>query len=292
MTPAATSPLRFLLGLPFVLFLPGYALLTVLFPRRSAREQVAASGGRNVRGITLGERFALSFGVSLLLVPVLLLALGTAGAITLQTTLSVVGGFIFAAAVLGAIRRFRLPDAERFRLPVGAWAGAVRRRADRTDGRETLLALILLVGVIAAASSFAYALAVPPQGAEHTEFSLLTESDSGDLVAGGYPSNVGSGESVPLVASIENNGADATQYTIVIQLQEVNSDGNVEQRTELDRFSQRVAAGETAEIRHAVVPTMTGNNLRLQYLLYEGNSPANPNEQNADQELHIWLSVG
>ena len=55
------SPVRIILGLPLVLFLPGYSLIATLFPRKA-----------DLDGI---ERIALSFGLSIAITPLLGLAL-------------------------------------------------------------------------------------------------------------------------------------------------------------------------------------------------------------------------
>ena len=52
-----TGPLRIGLGLPFVIFFPGYTLLSALFPKRD-----------DLSGI---ERVALSFGLSIAVVPLI-----------------------------------------------------------------------------------------------------------------------------------------------------------------------------------------------------------------------------
>src|SRR3989304_2036405 len=57
----SSTPLRIVFGLPFVLFLPGYALIAALFPRKD-----------DLDGI---ERIALSFGLSIAVVPLIGLAL-------------------------------------------------------------------------------------------------------------------------------------------------------------------------------------------------------------------------
>ncbi|CAD7776854.1 hypothetical protein FHEFKHOI_02017 [Candidatus Methanoperedenaceae archaeon GB50] len=59
--PLNETPIRMLLGLPLVLFLPGYSLIAVLFPRRD--------------DLSVIERIALSFGLSIAVVPLLGLAL-------------------------------------------------------------------------------------------------------------------------------------------------------------------------------------------------------------------------
>jgi len=55
------SPIRIILGLPLVLFLPGYALIATLFPRKDDLDAI--------------ERIALSFGLSIAISPLLGLAL-------------------------------------------------------------------------------------------------------------------------------------------------------------------------------------------------------------------------
>ncbi len=59
--PLNETPVRILFGLPVVLFLPGYSLITALFP-----------GKDDLDGI---ERIALSFGLSIAITPLLGLAL-------------------------------------------------------------------------------------------------------------------------------------------------------------------------------------------------------------------------
>ena len=52
-----SSVLRIILGLPFILFLPGYTLTAALFPRRTDLGSI--------------ERVALSFGLSIAVVPLI-----------------------------------------------------------------------------------------------------------------------------------------------------------------------------------------------------------------------------
>ena len=55
------SPVRIILGLPLVLFLPGYSLIATLFPRKDDLDAI--------------DRIALSFGLSIAITPLLGLAL-------------------------------------------------------------------------------------------------------------------------------------------------------------------------------------------------------------------------
>ena len=51
--------------------------------------------------------------------------------------------------------------------------------------------------------------------------------------------------------------------------------------------SNRVDSGETWQTEHDLVSTMTGQELRVSYLLYVGEPPAEPTTENADQSLQL-----
>jgi uncharacterized membrane protein len=40
-----------------------------------------------------------------------------------------------------------------------------------------------------------------------------------------------------------------------------------------------------------VTPTLTGQRLRLAYLLYRGSPPPDPTVENAYREVHLWINV-
>ena len=99
------SPLviaRYILGSVFVLFIPGYVTVEALFPK-----------GREMDGI---ERFALSVGLSLALVPLIGLLLNyTPWGIRLTPIVLSLVIFTVGVAAVGVVRRFRLSQ-ERFEL--------------------------------------------------------------------------------------------------------------------------------------------------------------------------------
>ena len=104
--------MRVLLGLLLVLFLPGYSLVAALFPRKD-----------DLDGI---ERIALSFGLSIAVVPLLGLALNyTPLGSRLVPVLLGLSLFTVLLAVVAGVRRVRMPEAERFVVAVGGlvWSG-------------------------------------------------------------------------------------------------------------------------------------------------------------------------
>jgi uncharacterized membrane protein len=94
---------RIAFGLLFALFFPGYALISAIFPKRD-----------KLGGI---ERLALSFGLSIAIVPLIGLILNfTPWGIELYPIVISVTIFILAASVVGWYRQRKLEHAQRFKV--------------------------------------------------------------------------------------------------------------------------------------------------------------------------------
>jgi uncharacterized membrane protein len=52
-----------------------------------------------------------------------------------------------------------------------------------------------------------------------------------------------------------------------------------------------LAQGETWTEEYGITPTMEGERLRLVFLLYEGEPPANPTLENAYRSSRLWVNV-
>jgi uncharacterized membrane protein len=309
------TPLRIVLGLPFVLFLPGYAFIAALFPEQGespvAEESelgageldgdesegyLARRGGRG--GIDGIERVALSFGLSIAVVPLIGLVLNfTPWGIRLVPILLSVSGFTLVAAVVAAHRRWALPPEERFSVPYREWYAAGRAELFEPETRtDAALNVLLVFSILLATASVGYAVAVPKQGETFTEFYLLTEDDDGDLVAAGYPTEFVVGKSKPLVVGIGNQEHEPVQYAVVVLLQDVrfvNNETVVVREAELDRLhSGEVAHNETWMRTYEVQPTHEGERLRLLFLLYrDAEVPAEPTVANSYRDLRLWVNV-
>jgi len=294
------TPLRILVGLPFVLFTPGYAFIGALFPEASDPSEttfeIETSGFRSQSGIDGIERVALSFGTSIAIVPLLGLILNfTPWGIRLLPVLLTVSGFTVVATAIAAIRRWELPREDRFQVPYTSWLDSARTELFEPNTRtDTALNVLLVASVLLAAASVTYAVAVPKQGEAFTEFYVLTENETGDLVADDYPTEFTVGESKPLHVGIGNHEHRQLDYTVVVELQEVTVRNNTTQmhaEQELQRFGAAVDANRTWQQQLNVTPTMEGQRLRLAFLLYQDTPPAEPTVDNAYRELHLWVNV-
>jgi uncharacterized membrane protein len=242
---------------------------------------------------------ALSFGLSIAVVPLVGLVLNfTPFGIRLVPILVSVSLFTVVAAAVAARRRQLLPPEERFRVPYRGWYDAARDELVAPDSRtDAALNILLVVSILLAVSSVTYAVAVPSAGESFTEFYLLTETDDGELVADDYPTNFTVGEAKPVVVGASNQEQAPVNYTMIAELQEVQLTGSngtnvsVTNASELGRYSVRLGDNETDQRRFDVRPTTTGERLRLAFLLYRGEPPADPSVETAYRETHLWVNV-
>jgi len=206
-----------------------------------------------------------------------------------------VAGFTFVCVAVAAQRRRALPPDEQFTVPYQAWLATGRTELIEPDSRTDAALNVLLVGsLLLAVGSVGYAVAVPPQGEQFSEFYLLTEDADGELVADNYPQEITIDEQPEVIVGIGNNEYEPTNYTVVVQLQSVTTEGNnttVQSRTEIDRFTASVRHNETHHEPRTLRPTESGENLRVQYLLYRGDAPSTPTADTAYRDLHLWMNV-
>lgn len=320
------TPLRVPLGLAFVLFVPGYAFIAALFPEagESPEESPSASPGETLddaesskwsvsvtsqEGIDGLERVALSFGLSIAVVPLIGLALNfTPWGIRPVPITIAVSGFTLVATAVAAGRRQALPAEDRFRVPYQKWYAAGRAELLEPDTRaDAALNVLLVAAVVLAIGSVGYAVMVPPDGEQFSAVYLLTEDDDGELVADDYPTEFAQGESQELIVGIDNHEHETTEYTVVVLEQDVevienetasdeaNTTANetvVREQRELDQFSTTIAHNESWHHEYDLEPTMTGENQRIVWLLFPSDDvPNDPSMEDTEYHVHLWVDV-
>jgi len=288
--------LRALLGLPLVLFLPGYALVAAAFPARPDDDRDEGSTVGLLAGGAPGwyERLALSLAGSLAVLPLFGLGLAsTRWGFGTRAVLATLGGFTALGMLVAVSRRSRLPENTRFRPPIDAASTDAYRGLFDPDTRfDGALNVVLILSMVVALSAVGYALVAPQSGASTTQFQLLAENESGELVASDYPDELPPGASEELVVSITNGGDQARDYTVVAEthrVEETNGSLEVLEESEMTRLEASVDPGASAQIRHTVDPSMTGETLRINYYLYRGDVPDDPDAESAEE--HLWITV-
>jgi uncharacterized membrane protein len=269
-----------------VFFVPGYVVVAALYPAGSD----APADDRSLDGVA---RVALSFGLSVLIAPVLgLLWLTLLGGTTLALL-----GLLLVVVVLGAPvavwRRVSVTPGRRFRMPV---PGMATIRAGLVDPplADAALNLLVAAALVSAALAGGLAFFAPVEGTGYTTFGVLTEDASGDLQAADLPTQLASGESATVTLRVDNAEHERVEYTVVAELQRVRAvDGEptIVQRIPLDQFRESVEPGSAWTREHVVQPERLGEDLRVAYYLYRGDPPDTPTTATAYRHTYFWVDV-
>ena len=153
------SPLRVVITLPVILFLPGYCLIAALFCKQD--------------DIDLIERIALSFGLSIAVVPLIGLGLNfTPWGIRLDPIVISLTIFTVAMILIAQYRRTLLPKEQRFRFPFSEIASTVWDSFNPREGTrvDRILTIVLTLSILIAVITTIYVIAVPKEGERFTEF--------------------------------------------------------------------------------------------------------------------------
>lgn len=285
-----------LIGLPLLLFAPGYTLLAILYPASSERNVVVADWqvhGSGDHWLDWPARLALSLGTSVALVPIVALLSSIAG-VDLATVPTVVAGLVATGSVIGALRYGQLPPERRHRIPIARFTDSIAPSVSSVHRTKSAITLLLAISILVAMSTVGYALVVPNDGESYSSLYLGTENETGELVAGSFPTEFTANEGRDLAVGVENNEGETVSYTIVVELHRVDTrDGTnvVFQREELQRFSTTLDDGETWERSHEVTPGLVGDNMRLTYSLYRGDAPSNSSDEEPYRQVYIWIDV-
>ena len=192
-----SGALRIALGLLLVIFFPGYALLSALFPKRG-----------DLGGV---ERVALSFGLSIAVVPLIGLILNyTPSGIRLYPICIYITLFILITSAIAWYRQQRLPLEERFQVSFNftlpGWA-----RMGRLD---RALSIGLIVAIVAALGCLGYVIANPKQGERFTEFYISGQGGE----AGNYITELVFGEEGTGIVGVVNHEYAPTSYRVEIDI--------------------------------------------------------------------------
>ena len=192
------SNLRIILGLPFILFIPGYILIFALFPTKKMD-----------KGIDIIERIALSFGLSIAVVPLIGLGLNyTPWGIRLEPILFSLFLFIVGVGAIAIYRWVKSNPSERFAISLDVSLPKSESRLDQA------LTVILAISILIAVVALVYVIVTPKTGEKFTEFYLLGPEGKAD----DYPSDLAAGENATITIGVVNHEYKTINYTIEIWL--------------------------------------------------------------------------
>ncbi|OIB56944.1 DUF1616 domain-containing protein [Natrialba sp. SSL1] len=299
---AISGPLRIALALPLVLFLPGYALVSALFPDKADEtyqdfdEEKTGLGNPLLltRGLEPIERGILSVVFSVAIVPAItLFASATPRGVTLDPVLLGVALTTISLSLLAIGTRYRCPPEQRFaptRTELSVFFPRFRPNTySETNPRPYNIAIVLALGVLLLSAGFA--VANPPQHEGYTEFAVETTEVDGDIETM-YDAEYTAGEATSLSVSITNQEHSEQSYTTVAMLERVDESGEPTGEAEqLASTSTTIADGDTAEPTLEFTPSMQGDDLQVTLLLYQGDAPAEPDAESAYRVIELPVVV-
>lgn len=247
---------RIILGVLFILVLPGYSLVAALFPHRDSLEGV--------------ERAALSLLMSFCLVALSGLVLNyTPWKINLTPVLFLLSGLVICFIIIAFYRRSRLMYEDRFRLTINIKLpqGGSSSKLDKT------LYFGLAVSIIIAMTVLGFVIAKPKNEEPFTDFYIL---GSGEMMEN-YPQTVVLGDEASVILGIKNHENQDVSYNVVVTL------GN----KEVYKTDEAINLGDEEEWQSDIhlVPTEIGDNQYVEFLLYRIT------ERQPYLALHMWLDV-
>lgn len=280
--PSVPWPIVWLLGIPFLLFLPGYAIVSALF----AEAPLETLGDWSIHPRDTSPDWTVRIALSLLLsaIVVAVVGVGIDWLLSIRLVPAVLGVATVTLffAVVAAIRRSRRPADRR----AGPLSG-VTLRPPPTGTR--IQSVTLVVAILALGMAVVFVGAAPSDGEAFTESYLLTESDDGELTAEGFPTTFVAGEGHTLSTAIENHEHRPMEYEVVVVVQAIDDDGTVSEQQQVDRFEVQLDHGEQSVVDREFAPSMTGERMRLQFRIYKNTSPEEADQP--EQTLQLWIDV-
>lgn len=247
--------LRVTLGLPFVLFFPGYTLIAALFPKKD-----------DLDGI---ERVALSFGLSIAVAPLIGLGLNyTPWGIRMTPILLSLIVFILCMGGIAFLRREKLSQKDRY-CPTFEFEVPVWREQPIFD---KVLSIALIAAILFAVGSICYVVAMPKVGEKFTEFYILGM----DGKAEGYPRELAVGEKGEVIVGVVNHEYQQEKYFVEIKMDDLvlPREGPITLKHE-----------EKWENTMTFSYPRTRENLKVEFLLYREG------DEKPYRSLHLWVNV-
>jgi uncharacterized membrane protein len=259
------SFLRYILAFLLVMFVPGYALMAALFPKRNA--------------ITGLERFVFSFTASLAVIPLIGYVLNyTEWGVSLEPMLIAIIVFTTLCALYANKRRNDLPRNERYSADVKErFASTVRYVFPPARGvTDSALSMILILSVLALSITTAYVIMATGSQDKFTELYILGP----DGKTGDYPTDFYTGHSQSVTAYVVNHEHTDMDYNLTVLLD------NGQSRTPLYQTQFTLVHNQTWNGLIDLMPETIGNHQKLAFDLMAsgyGDSPY--------RSVYLWVNV-
>jgi uncharacterized membrane protein len=277
-----STPARIALGLPFLLFFPGYTLVMALFPVKK----------EGMDGI---ERIALSFGMSIAVTALIGLGLNyTPWGIRLEPVLYSITAFILIMSVIAIIRRNRIDEGFKttteVRITIPGWEGSAFNKT---------LTVILILAIVGSIGTLGYTIAKPKIGERFSEFYILGNNGKAEnypynfVITQGKITKVSYDKGATLIdgnegkvtVGIINQEQQETAYTVALQIDGMTTPISNNGASFNLLGPIKLQQGEKWEQEIGFAPQHIGDNQKAELFLYKDGAAT------AEETLHLWINV-
>ncbi len=283
--PISIPFIRIIFAIPLALFIPGYLLMLVFFPKRKDIGEI--------------ERLILSIGMSVAIIPLIGLLLNfSPWGIRLDPLVTSIILFILLMAIFARYRLISLPPSDRYGFPFDQITGLFKNNTNtaKISSGDRILSTILIIGFCLAIGITAFIVTTPKHDENFTEFYLLGPSG----MAFDYPTHLASGTIYPLQIGIGNHEFQNISYTLEIwAIPEPLKKGEAQPgglpMVRQDQISLTLGHNETRIITYNLSLNATGYN-RIEFLLFNESYSCNSSDgseriNSSYRDLHLWINT-
>lgn len=252
------SFIKTIIGIPMVLFIPGYLLVSFLF--------IGIDDIKTIR------RIALSFCLSIAIISLLGLLLNFTFGLELLPVLNILCIYDIVFIFATSYRRAKLPENKRFSINFDGLYQIIVTGLKPKGIIDAMLTVVVILTTILAIWTTHYVITTPRIGERFTEFYVLDNHEKMD----NYPTDISVGSLSDMIIYISNQEHDSTNYTL-----QVDIDKNI-----LIHKRLILKNNETWKQNITFSPDIAGNNKLLEFLLFKEDDFTTPY-----RELYMKLNV-
>ena len=249
--------IRIIFEFLMILFLPGYSLTTILFPRAN--------------DLKIMKRFVLSFLLSIAITLCFSVILYIITSETILTLILILNS-IFVLFIQPASFLRRKQISEKFNLGLTEFLKSSKLSFNAKSQRDKINSVILVIFILLVISMAAYMILSPKNDEQSTEFYILGSGGN----AYNYPTNLTVNQTGNLYVGIINNEGSTITYAMEVRL-----DNNT-----LSTQNITLKKNEKIEIPYSFKVKDSGQNHKLEFLLYKL-----PNDKNIYRYLSLQSNV-
>jgi uncharacterized membrane protein len=278
---------RLVLTIPLVIFIPGYALTTILWPdqgleNRHQPDTEASDMESSERDHDINDldRIAVSLGLSIVAVIIIGLLMNFTFGLSLYPIVISLCFFVYVSSILGLIRRIKIKEEQRYSIDFTL-------KHIHAHDKKLVSVSIFIILVIVITSLFIFHYQDTSNTASYTEFYILDQNRTFDTL----PNNLTVNETGTVFINIRNLENRPVRYTII---------AGVENHTNPTKFVELEAQIDlNMNCYTATDLTLVDTQLLEQRYTFHFSIPGRYNivwnlltdDQETDYRIQLWVEV-